>query len=69
MIIHILKLSPASAGLCIADPMPGKVHSGLRCKIALHNEENEQTQGLSPTELMSQRLRFDVNLEPLNGAL
>ena len=41
MIVHILKLSPASAGLCIVDLMPHKAHSGLRCTIALHTEENE----------------------------
>ena len=40
--------------LCIADPAPRKAHSRLRCKTALHTEENEQTLGLSPHRILPQ---------------
>ena len=64
MIIHVLKLNPASAGLCIVDPTPHKAHFELRCKIVLNTEENEQTQGLSPNRILPQYCAWMNLLHP-----
>jgi len=64
MVIYILKLSPASAGLCIVDLRPRKAHSGLRCKIALHIEENEQTPDLSLNRILLQYCAWMNLLHP-----